>query len=62
MFGIIESLTKAVVGVVIETPVAIVADTLTMGGILTDREVPYTSAALENIVQNVENATNPNKE
>lgn len=54
MFG---SLIKAVVGVVVETPVAIVADVVTMGGALTDKEKPYTAEALEKVVKNVEDST-----
>lgn len=37
MFGIIGDLTKAVVGVVVETPIAIAADVVTMGGALTEK-------------------------
>jgi len=57
MFGMLESLTKAVVGVVIETPIALAADVVTLGGALTDKEKPYTATALEKVVQNVENST-----
>lgn len=42
MLGILEDLTKAVVGVVVETPVAIAADVVTLGGALTDREETHT--------------------
>jgi len=59
MFGIFADLTKAFVGVVIETPIAIVADVVTMGGVLTDKDEPYTAATLKGVLQNVENATNP---
>ncbi len=61
MFGMLESLTKAAVGVVIETPVAIVADVVTMGGAMTDKEKPYTASAIQGVVQNIENATKPGK-
>jgi len=57
MFGIFEDLAKAVVGVVIETPIAIAADVVTLGGILSDKDQPYTVTALEKVVQNVENTT-----
>lgn len=57
MFGMLESLTKAVVGVVIETPVAVAADVITLGGSLTDREEPYTSEAISKVVENVQNST-----
>jgi len=59
MFGIFADLTKAFVGVVIETPIAIVADVVTMGGVLTDKDEPYTATTLKGVLQNVENATNP---
>jgi len=61
MFKMIGNLTKAVVGVVVETPIAVVADCVTMGGALTDRDKPYTAEALEKVVENVEKATDPNK-
>jgi len=59
MFGILGDLTKSIVGVVIETPISIVADVITMGGALTDKDEPYTSTALKKAMQNVENATKP---
>ena len=58
MFGILESLTKAAVGVV-ATPVALVADVITMGGALTDKDKPYTAEALEDVYDNLKNATKP---
>lgn len=57
MFGMLGDLAKAAVGVVIETPIAVVADVVTMGGALTDKERPYTATALEKVMENVENAT-----
>ena len=57
MFNLIGNLTKAVVGVVVETPVAVVADVITLGGSLTDKDKPYTAEALEKVVQNVQDAT-----
>ena len=57
MFGMLEDLVKATVGLVIETPIAVVADVVTMGGALTDKDQPYTATALEKVVKNVENAT-----
>ena len=56
MFG---SLLKAAVGVVIETPLSIAADVVTMGGVLTDQRKPYTVQAIEKVVENVEQATKP---
>lgn len=54
MFG---NLLKAVVGVVVETPVALVADVVTMGGACTDQPKPYTAQALEKVWDNVSKAT-----
>lgn len=59
MFKALGDLTKAVVGVVVETPIAIVADVVTMGGALTDKDEPYTASALKGVMKNVENATEP---
>ena len=59
MFGILGDLTKAVVGVVVETPIAIAADVLTLGGSITDKNEPYTATALKGVMKNVENATKP---
>lgn len=51
MFG---ELLKAVVGTVIVTPVSIVADVITMGGAMTDKEEPYTVTALKDVMENIE--------
>lgn len=59
MFGILGDLTKAAVGLVVETPVALAADALTLGGALTDKDEPYTATALKKVAENVENATKP---
>ena len=53
MFSLLNSLVKASVGVVVETPLAFIADTVTLGGALTDKEVPYTAEALEKILKNL---------
>jgi hypothetical protein len=58
MFGILESLAKAAVGVV-TVPVGVVADVVTLGGVLTDRDVPYTAEALSDVVQNLKDAAAP---
>ena len=57
MFGILGDLTKAVVGVVIETPIAIAADIVTMGGVMTDKDELYTATAIKGVMKNVEHAT-----
>jgi hypothetical protein len=59
MFGILGDLTKAVVGVVIETPIAIAADVITMCGACTDKDEPYTATALKGVMKNIESATKP---
>lgn len=59
MFGMLGDLTKAVVGVVVETPVAIVADMCTLGGSITDKDEPYTTTALKGVMKNIEHATKP---
>lgn len=61
MFGMLSDLAKAAVGVVVETPIAIAADVLTLGGSLTDKDEPYTATAVKNVMQNVENATEPDQ-
>lgn len=61
MFDMLGNLTKAVVGVVVETPVAIVADVATLGGTLTDKSESYTSKALGNVVKNIQKATDSEK-
>ena len=57
MFNMIGSLTKAVVGAVVETPVAVVADTVTLGGTLTDKKKSYTEESLSKVVKNLQDAT-----
>lgn len=58
MFGMLESLTKAVVGVV-TLPVSVVADVVTLGGSLTDKKEPYTASTASGIVKNLSNAAKP---
>ena len=57
MFNMLGSLTKAVVGAVVETPVAVIADTVTMGGTLTDKKKSYTEESLSKVVKNLQDAT-----
>ena len=58
IFDTLEGLTKAVVGVVV-TPVDVVADIVTLGGVLTDQEKPYTAQRAEDIINNLKKATKP---
>ena len=55
------SLLKAAVGVVIETPVAVVADVITLGGAINDKRKPYTAEALSKVVKNLEDSTKPDR-
>ena len=60
MFGLLESLAKAAVAVV-TVPVAIVADVVTLGGSLTEKDQPYTADAVGDLVDNLRDATRPNR-
>jgi hypothetical protein len=53
-----ESLLRASVAAV-RIPVAIVADTVTMGGVLTDRDESYTASAAKDLLGNLEDAASP---
>ena len=59
MFGLLESVAKAALGVV-TIPVAVVADVVTLGGAMIEKDRPYTADALSDVVKNLENATKPN--
>lgn len=61
MFGMLGSLTKAVVGVVVETPIAVVADVVTLGGTLSDKDEPYTTTSLGKVLDNLSDVTKTNK-
>jgi hypothetical protein len=58
MFGMLESLTKAALGVV-TVPVALIADVVTLGGACTDKDRPYTADAVSDVVQNLKDAAKP---
>ncbi len=58
MSGFFESLAKAAIGVV-TVPVAAVADIVTLGGVLTDKDKTYTGEAASDILKNLKNATRP---
>lgn len=57
MIKMLSGLTKAAVGVVVETPLSIVADFVTLGGSITDRDEPYTATAVKKVVKNVQEST-----
>lgn len=61
MFDVLGKLTKAAIGVVVETPIAVIADVVTLGGSLTDKDKPYTATALSKVVENVQGATEKEK-
>lgn len=58
MLGFLESALKASASVV-SVPVAIVADAVTLGGSLTDKDRPYTADACSDLVKNLQNMTSP---
>lgn len=58
MFGLLESIAKAALGVV-TVPVAVVADVVTLGGALTDRDETYTSEAVGDVMDNLKDAGKP---
>ena len=53
----LESLLKAVIDIIIETPLAVAADIVTIGDALTDKNELYTVTALKKVIDNVEDAT-----
>lgn len=61
MFDSLKSLGKAAIGVAVETPLAVAADMVTLGGAITDKNEPYTAAALKKVAENISDATEPNK-
>jgi hypothetical protein len=61
MFGTLKSLAKAAVGVV-TLPVDVAADFITMGGALTDRDKLYTAKKAGQIMDNLSDAADPDKD
>lgn len=55
MFGMLENLAKAAVNVV-TLPATLVADVVTMGGALTDKDSPYTAEQLALILKQLQEA------
>jgi len=60
MFGMLESLAKAAAAVV-TVPVAVAADVVTLGGSLNDKPQPYTADAVGDLLDNLKNATTPER-
>ena len=56
MFGMLSSLAKAAVGVVIETPISIAHDAVNKGVMLSEDDW-RTEQAIRRILKNIENAT-----
>ena len=54
-----KNLMKAAVGLVVETPLAVLEDCVTLGGAITDKREPATMTALKKVAQNVADATDP---
>ena len=55
-----KNLTKAVIGVV-TSPVDVVADLVTLGGALTDKDEPYTVTKAKSIKDNIDKAIDPDE-
>lgn len=53
------SMLRAAVGLLVETPIAVAADVLTLGGACIERDEPFTATALKRVMRNVEDATEP---
>lgn len=60
MFGFLESTLKAAASVA-TVPVAVVADVVTLGGSLTDKDQPYTADACSDLMQNIKGMTDPRR-
>ena len=58
MFGLLEDLAKAAVGVV-KLPLDVAADAITLGGALTEKDKPYTIEGVSDVMQNLKNAVSP---
>lgn len=58
MFDILNSLAKAAVNVV-TVPVSVVADVVTLGGALTDKDKSYTAETVSDLVNNLKDAGSP---
>lgn len=56
MFGLITLTLKAALSVV-DIPVSMVADVITLGGVLNDKDTIYTGDAASRLIDNVSNIT-----
>ena len=60
MFGILSSALKAATAIV-DVPVSLAADVVTLGGALNEKDRPYTADALSRFVGNVTDMADPDK-
>lgn len=60
MFEMLESLVKSACAVV-TVPFSAAADVITLGGSLTDKDQSYTSDAIEDLMDNLKDATRPRR-
>lgn len=60
MFNFIESTLKSAASVV-TIPVSVVADVVTLGGALTDKDQPYTADAASDLMKNIKDIGSPGK-
>lgn len=58
MFDMFKSAAK-IASAAVDLPVSAAADVVTMGGVLTDRNKPYTTEAAERLVDNVKALAEP---
>lgn len=59
MSNILTSLIRIIICVLLAIPIAVVADVITLGGVLNGNDEPYTSKALLALMKNIENASRP---
>lgn len=52
--GLFEFATLGLIKDIVTAPIAVVADVVTLGGTLNDRDKPYTATTLENMNKHVE--------
>ena len=55
MINLVNNLTKAIVNT-ITIPVAVVADVITLGGALSDKDIPYTATQVKEMYKNLTDA------
>lgn len=56
MFNVLKGLTKAVVSTV-TLPIDVIADVVTMGGDMTEKDEPYTVTKIKKIMDGIDEAT-----